>query len=149
MRGDKSIKQKPWYFPGVTREKPRASDWVGTGLATSLLEKGGDTRQTVGVYKVSLSLSLQKNRGSPEQLKLKIRAELNPISQGGDFSRKRTNAPPSSLPWVSLPGFGTCLRSNTYKTLEESQKEKLCSSHGSVQHGRVRGPRGVWGQSPN
>lgn len=44
-KGDKNvpIKLKWWHFPGTIREKPRDSDWVGTGLATSLLQNGGDT----------------------------------------------------------------------------------------------------------
>lgn len=78
------------------------------------------------------------------------KGRLNSISQGGDFGRKRANAPPSTLPWVppSL-AFAPCLGSNIQRALKESQEGEPCNSHGSDQHDRVRDPREVWGQSPN
>lgn len=56
----------------------------------------------------------------------KDKAGLNPISHGSSFSRKRINAPPSSLPWIPLPCF--CLSGNVQRILKEGQKEGSCNS---------------------
>lgn len=99
VRGDKNIhiKQNFWFFCGTTRQKPRASDWVGTGLATSLLQNGGDTGQIVGVHEVPLFLLLQK------QLKPKMRVEFNP-----KFVRAVTSAGREQMHLPLSLGFYFC-----------------------------------------
>lgn len=73
--------------------------------------KIGDIRQTIGVYEVPLSLSIQKNRGSPEQLKPKIRAELNSVKAVTPVGKEQMYLP---LPFLGFPflAFAPCLRSS-------------------------------------